>query len=134
VTVSTKVLIARAATIKLDWMEGKYSIESFPDGGEGAGIEKILVRHDNLTVARTLYKVAAPLSVRQPDVAVQENGTLRDKAKPLAPNADGFAVSRIAAARPAVSIACGMSAFDPKRTSAAQKEGPPSLGGETQRR
>ena len=70
----------------------------------------------------------APLSVRQPDVAVQENGTLRDKAKPLAPNADGFAVSRIAAARPVVSIACGMSAFDPKRTSAAQKEGPPSLG------
>jgi len=40
-------------------MEGKYSIELFRDGGEGAGIEKILVRHDSLTVARTLYKVAA---------------------------------------------------------------------------
>ena len=38
-------------------MEGKYSIELFRDGGEGAGIEKILVRHDSLTVAR--YKVAA---------------------------------------------------------------------------
>jgi len=40
-------------------MEGKYSIELFRDGGEGAGIEKILVRHDSLTVARALYKVAA---------------------------------------------------------------------------
>ena len=29
------------------------------DGGEGAGIKKILVRHDSLTVARALYKVAA---------------------------------------------------------------------------
>jgi len=40
-------------------MDGKYSIELFRAGGEGAGIEKILVRHDSLTVARTLYKVAA---------------------------------------------------------------------------
>ena len=40
-------------------MEGKYSIELFRDGGEGAGIEKILVRHDSLTVARALYKAAA---------------------------------------------------------------------------
>jgi len=41
-------------------MERKYSIVLFRDGGEGAGIAKILVRHDSLTVARTLYKVAAP--------------------------------------------------------------------------
>ena len=40
-------------------MEGKYSIELFRDGGEGAGIEKILVRHDSLTISRALYKVAA---------------------------------------------------------------------------
>ena len=40
-------------------MEGKYSIELFRDAGEGAGIEKILVRHDSLTVARALYKAAA---------------------------------------------------------------------------
>ena len=40
-------------------MEGKYSIKLFRDGGEGAGIEKILIRHDRLTVARALYKVAA---------------------------------------------------------------------------
>ena len=40
-------------------MEGKYSIELFRDGGEGAGIEKILIRHDSLNVARALYKVAA---------------------------------------------------------------------------
>ena len=37
-------------------MEGKYSIELFRDGGEGAGIEKILVRHNSPTVARVLYK------------------------------------------------------------------------------
>jgi hypothetical protein len=37
-------------------MERKYSIELFRDGGEGAGIEKILVRHDSLTAARVLYK------------------------------------------------------------------------------
>ena len=40
-------------------MEGKYSIVLFRDGGEGAGIEKILVRHDSLPVARVLDKVAA---------------------------------------------------------------------------
>jgi hypothetical protein len=40
-------------------MEGKYSIELFRDGGEGAVIQKILVRHDSLTVAHALYKVAA---------------------------------------------------------------------------
>ena len=37
-------------------MEGKYSIELFRDGGEGAGIESTLVRHDSLAVARALYK------------------------------------------------------------------------------
>ena len=37
-------------------MEGKYSIELFRDGGEGASIEKILLRHDSLTAARVLYK------------------------------------------------------------------------------
>jgi len=40
-------------------VEAKYSIELFHDGGEGAGIEKILVRHDSLNVARALYKAAA---------------------------------------------------------------------------
>ena len=40
-------------------MEGKYSIELFRDGVEGAGIEKILVCYDSLTVARARYKVAA---------------------------------------------------------------------------
>ena len=39
-------------------MEGKYSIELFRAGGERAGIEKILVRHDSLNVARALYKAA----------------------------------------------------------------------------
>ncbi len=37
-------------------MEDKYSIELFRDGGEGAGIERVLGRHDNLAVSRALYK------------------------------------------------------------------------------
>lgn len=36
--------------------EGKYSIELFKPGGEGAGLEEILDRHDNLTVARAIYR------------------------------------------------------------------------------
>ena len=36
--------------------EGKYSIELFKKGGEGAGQEEILDRHDNLTVARAIYR------------------------------------------------------------------------------
>ena len=38
---------------------GKYSIELFREGGEGAGIERVLVRHDSLAVSRALYKAAA---------------------------------------------------------------------------
>lgn len=40
-------------------MEGKYSVELFREGGEGVGIETVLVRHDNLSVSRALYKAAA---------------------------------------------------------------------------
>ncbi len=36
--------------------EGKYSIELFKPGGEGAGVEEILHRHDNLSVARSIYR------------------------------------------------------------------------------
>ena len=57
-------------------MEGKYSIESFRDGGEGAGIEKILVRHDRLTVARTLYKVAALKLLRAFDYALRSSARI----------------------------------------------------------
>lgn len=38
--------------------EGKYSIELFRDGGEGAGIEGVLMRHDSLAAARASYKAA----------------------------------------------------------------------------
>jgi hypothetical protein len=38
---------------------GKYSIELFREGGEGAGIETVLVRHDSLAVSRALFKAAA---------------------------------------------------------------------------
>jgi len=34
--------------------EGKYSVELFKEGGEGE--EEIIDRHDNLTVARALYR------------------------------------------------------------------------------
>jgi hypothetical protein len=37
-------------------MDGKYSVESFREAGEGAGIERVLVRHDHLQTARALYK------------------------------------------------------------------------------
>jgi hypothetical protein len=33
-------------------MEGKYSVELFRDGGEGAGIEGVLARHDRLATPR----------------------------------------------------------------------------------
>jgi hypothetical protein len=37
-------------------MESKYSIELFKPGGDGAGIEEVLDRHDNLTVARSGFQ------------------------------------------------------------------------------
>jgi hypothetical protein len=36
--------------------EGKYSVKSFKEGGEGAGQEEIIDKHDNLTVARAIYR------------------------------------------------------------------------------
>jgi hypothetical protein len=36
--------------------EGKYSVELFKEGGEAAGQEEIIDRHDNLTVARAIYR------------------------------------------------------------------------------
>jgi len=39
-------------------MEGKFTIELFRERGEGAGLEKVLASHDNLTVARAIYRGA----------------------------------------------------------------------------
>jgi hypothetical protein len=36
--------------------EGKYSVELFREAGEGAGREEIVDRHDNLAVARAIYR------------------------------------------------------------------------------
>ncbi len=36
--------------------EGKYSVELFKEGGEGAGQEEIIDRHNNLIVARAIYR------------------------------------------------------------------------------
>jgi hypothetical protein len=36
--------------------KGKYSVELFNEGAEGAGQEEIVDRHDNLTVARAIYR------------------------------------------------------------------------------
>lgn len=49
----------------------------FREGGEGAGIDAILVRHDNLATARALYKAAA---IKHPDRLVM----LCDRARVLA--------------------------------------------------
>jgi hypothetical protein len=37
-------------------LKGKYSVELFREGGEWAGQEEIVDRHDNLTVARAIYR------------------------------------------------------------------------------
>jgi hypothetical protein len=37
-------------------LEGKYSIELFKPGAGGAGLEEIPDRHDNLTIARAIYR------------------------------------------------------------------------------
>jgi hypothetical protein len=37
-------------------MEGKYSIELFREGGEGAGLEIVLDRCDNLGIARAFLR------------------------------------------------------------------------------
>jgi len=58
-------------------MQGKYSIELFCEGGEGAGIETVLVRHDSLATSRALYKAAV---LNHPDRLV----VLRDHARVLA--------------------------------------------------
>ena len=39
-------------------MQGKYTIELFRDGGEHAGIERVLVQHHSLATSRALYKAA----------------------------------------------------------------------------
>jgi hypothetical protein len=36
--------------------KGKYSVELFKEGAMGAGQEEIVDRHDNLTVARAIYR------------------------------------------------------------------------------
>ena len=36
--------------------EGKYSVELFKEGGKGPGQEEIIDRHDNLIVARAIYR------------------------------------------------------------------------------
>lgn len=39
-------------------MQGRYTIELFREGGEQAGIERILVQHHNLAISRALYRAA----------------------------------------------------------------------------
>jgi hypothetical protein len=39
-------------------VRGKYTIELFRAGGEGAGIERVLLQHHNLATSRALYKAA----------------------------------------------------------------------------
>jgi len=46
------------ACAKITCVQGKYTIELFHDGGERAGIERILVQHYSLATSRALYKAA----------------------------------------------------------------------------
>jgi hypothetical protein len=46
------------AFAKINFVQGKYRIEVFRDGGERAGVERVLVRHHNLATSRALYKAA----------------------------------------------------------------------------
>jgi hypothetical protein len=39
-------------------VRGRYSIELFREGGEGAGVERILVQHHSLAISRALYQAA----------------------------------------------------------------------------
>ena len=52
---SAKAPAAQTRGVALE-PEGKYSVELFKEGGEGAGQEEIIDRHDNLTVARAIYR------------------------------------------------------------------------------
>lgn len=46
-----------AGELELDYNNGRYSIELFREGGEGAGREMILARETRLDVARGLFYV-----------------------------------------------------------------------------
>ena len=58
-------------------MDGKYRIELCRPGGEGAGIERVFERQDDLTIARKLYQTIAK---EYPDRVVM----LCDRARVLA--------------------------------------------------
>jgi hypothetical protein len=44
-----------AAELKVDYQHGRYSIELFREGGEGAGREMVLAHETRLDVARGLF-------------------------------------------------------------------------------
>ena len=60
-------IISQARPSKFDFgfwvgclfMDGKYTIELCRPGGEGAGIERVFARQDDLTIARKLYRTIA---------------------------------------------------------------------------
>jgi hypothetical protein len=39
-------------------VRGRYSIELYREGGEGAGVERVLVQHHSLAISRALYQAA----------------------------------------------------------------------------
>lgn len=54
--VSTYKRGAAPAARVMNTTEGKYGVELFTPGGEGAGLEAVLDRHDSLEVARAIYR------------------------------------------------------------------------------
>jgi hypothetical protein len=55
-THKTNPLTAESGRGIVSETQGKYSVELFKEGGERAGQEEIIDRHDNLTVARATYR------------------------------------------------------------------------------
>ena len=55
-------------------IEGKYTVELFKQGGEGAGIERVLASNDSLPIALGLYDLHR---IEHPDRLV----TLCDRAR-----------------------------------------------------
>jgi len=48
--------IRRYSHVSGDMIEGKYSVELITGYGEGGGLREVLYRHNNLALARALYK------------------------------------------------------------------------------
>jgi hypothetical protein len=63
-------------------VQGKYTIELFRDGGERAGIERVLVQHHSLATSRALYKAAVKNNPERLVVLRDRSGILERSDRP----------------------------------------------------